>query len=443
MKKSIFTFFSALVLLVFTSQAFAQVPQGFNYQAVARNSSGTLLQNQSLGVKLSVHQGSAAGAVVYSERQTPTTNQFGLFTVTVGQGTVLSGVFSSVTWSSGNYWLQVELDVTGGTTYTDMGTSQLLSVPYAMYAANAGTSGATGPTGPAGPVGATGATGAQGPQGPTGPLVAGTSGQTLRHNGTTWVANSLLYNDGSNVGINTGSPTSKLHVYYDASNYTEIGNASYALKATSGTNYTYLALGPFAAIFNGNVVPNLSNSFDLGSSSYGFRDFYLTNKLYVGGVATANSVLKTDASGVLTYQSPQSLPGSIANAVSIDALCVQPTVISTYTWAGPKVTLVITSSSQKVLLNSNIIYGCGATAGTGMRLYGGYALTGGATPTLAGSGSWGLTCAANSRQAYSNTVVITGLTPGTYDFGPVVYVPTLGIWTNNEVGNCSAILINY
>ena len=87
MKKTIFTFFAVLVLMVFVNQTFAQVPQGFNYQAVARNSVGVLIQNQTLGVKLSIHQGSATGTVVYSERQTPTTNQFGLFTVTVGQGT--------------------------------------------------------------------------------------------------------------------------------------------------------------------------------------------------------------------------------------------------------------------------------------------------------------------------------------------------------------------
>jgi hypothetical protein len=242
MKKTIITFIASIVLIVFVNQAFAQVPQGFNYQAVARNSSGTLIQNQALGVELIIHQGSAGGTIVYSERQTPTTNQFGLFTVTVGQGTVLSGTFSSITWSSGNYWLEVSLDVTGGTTYTSMGASQLLSVPYAMYASNAGTSGATGPTGPMGPTGANGTAGAAGATGPigptgvtgangtngtngapgpqgiqgvtgavgptgltgaTGPLVAGTVNQTLRNNGTTWVANNGILNDGKHIWINS------------------------------------------------------------------------------------------------------------------------------------------------------------------------------------------------------------------------------------------------
>lgn len=286
MKKTIFTILGAFMLLVFVNQAFAQVPQGFNYQAVARNSAGTLLQNQALGVKLSVHQGSASGTVVYSERQTPTTNQFGLFTVTVGQGTLLSGAFNTILWSSGNFWLQVELDVTGGTTYTDMGTSQLLSVPYAMYAANA--SGATGPTGP---TGATGAQGPQGIQGPTGPgLPTGTSGQTLRHNGTTWVANSLLYNNGTKIGVNTLTPTGIMDVNYDANIYTQLGTGSYALRANNGSNYTYLAIGTYAAIFNGNVVPNNTNAFDLGSTTYGFKNIYMTGELNRFSSSDANMV---------------------------------------------------------------------------------------------------------------------------------------------------------
>jgi hypothetical protein len=210
MRKTIFTILGLLMLFAFVNSTFAQVPQGFNYQAVARNSSGFILQSTALGVKLSIHQGSAGGTVVYSERHTPSTNQFGLFTVTVGQPTsVLSGTFSTIDWSTGNYWLQVELDVLGGTTYTDMGTSKLQSVPYAMYAAN----GTTGPQGATGPTGSPSTVaGPTGPTGVTGPLVTGTSGQTLRHNGTSWIANSFLYNTGQYIGINTTNPLAALHI---------------------------------------------------------------------------------------------------------------------------------------------------------------------------------------------------------------------------------------
>jgi len=119
----------------------AQAPEKMSYQAVMRNSSGQLLTNQNIGVKISVLQGSPAGAAVYSERLTGTTNTNGLISLEIGSGTVLSGTFSTINWPSGNYYLKTETDPTGGTNYTIAGTSQLLSVPYAMYAKSAGSSG--------------------------------------------------------------------------------------------------------------------------------------------------------------------------------------------------------------------------------------------------------------------------------------------------------------
>jgi collagen type VII alpha len=178
MKKA-FTRIVVLLLFIFNfsfSTIFAQVPQAFNYQAVARDNLGKLIANQSIGIKIIIHQGSLVGPSVYAETFTPSTNQFGLFTVAVGKGTIVSGTFNSITWSTGNYWLQVQMDPTGGTSYTDMGTSQLLSVPYAMFAANSGTIGVTGATGSNGATGPTGSQGIQGITGPTG--VAGSAGAT-------------------------------------------------------------------------------------------------------------------------------------------------------------------------------------------------------------------------------------------------------------------------
>jgi len=180
----------ALVLTSFAfaiSTTFAQVPQALNYQAVARNTSGNLITNQLVGLRLSVLAGSSTGTVSYEETQTATTNQFGLFTIAIGTGTPVTGTFSTINWSTGQYWLKVELDATGGTSYVTMGTAQLLSVPYALYAASSGTSGATGatgangatgPTGPAGLAGATGPSGADGINGVTGPTGTGTAGAT-------------------------------------------------------------------------------------------------------------------------------------------------------------------------------------------------------------------------------------------------------------------------
>lgn len=119
----------------------AQAPEKMSYQAVMRNGSGQLLTNQSVAVKVSVLEGSPAGTLVYSERLTGNTNINGLISLEIGTGTVLSGVFSTINWPSGNYYLKTETDPAGGTNYTITGTSQLLSVPYAMYAKSAGGGG--------------------------------------------------------------------------------------------------------------------------------------------------------------------------------------------------------------------------------------------------------------------------------------------------------------
>ena len=116
----------------------AQAPEALTYQAVARNSSGDPLTSQSIALRFSIRNLSAVGAVVYSERQTTTTNSLGQFNVSIGQGIVLSGSFNSIAWGIGSKFLQVEIDVTGGTAYVDMGTQQLLSVPYSLYAKSAG-----------------------------------------------------------------------------------------------------------------------------------------------------------------------------------------------------------------------------------------------------------------------------------------------------------------
>lgn len=276
MKRTFIAFISALLMFVLIGQLSAQVPQAFNYQAVARNAAGDILENQTVGLKLTIHQGSSSGIIVYSETHSPTTNQFGLFTVALGQGTVVSGTFSSITWSTGNYWLQVQMDPAGGTTYANMGTDQLLTVPFAMYADNAGTSGATGATGPTGPAGANGADGATGPAGPagangatgaTGPLVAGTSGQTLRHDGTDWVANSFLFNDGSKIGIGTASPSWLLDVQ---------GTSSIIQAKASSGEATYIADKPAASNYASLLLRTAgANKWRVGN--WGTEDFVIRN----------------------------------------------------------------------------------------------------------------------------------------------------------------------
>ena len=149
----------------FNVQAQNPAPQGINYQAIARNAVGNVYVNQNVSLRITIVEGSG-GPSVYSERQTATTNSFGLFTLKIGTGIPLSGTFGSIDWSTANHFIKLEFDPAGGTAYTNLGTQELLSVPYAFYAASSGTGGSVGPQGPAG---ATGPAGPQGPQGPAGP----------------------------------------------------------------------------------------------------------------------------------------------------------------------------------------------------------------------------------------------------------------------------------
>lgn len=136
-------FFIAVVLFV-ANTIFGQVPQGTNYQAIARNPSGAPLQNRQINVRFSIHQGSSSGSIVYQETDTSSTNQFGQFTTIIGNGIATVGTFANINWATGNKYLEVELDPNGGQSFSDMGNSELMSVPYALYAQTAGGGNNTG-----------------------------------------------------------------------------------------------------------------------------------------------------------------------------------------------------------------------------------------------------------------------------------------------------------
>ncbi len=126
----------AIVLTLFISiSSIAQSPNLFKYQAVIRDNSGNPLVNQAIGVKLSILSSSSSGTVEYSEEHTVTTSDYGVIGLDVGGGSVLSGNFSNIDWGGDSHFLKVEMDLTGGTNYnTLLGTTQLLSVPYALSA---------------------------------------------------------------------------------------------------------------------------------------------------------------------------------------------------------------------------------------------------------------------------------------------------------------------
>ncbi|AUC81948.1 MopE-related protein [Lacinutrix sp. Bg11-31] len=131
--KKIYTFIAA-VLLAATS--FSQAPEKMSYQAVVRNSGDNLVVSQTLGVQISILKNTATGTAVYVETQTPTTNVNGLVTLEIGTG-ITSDDFTAIDWSTGPYFIKTETDPTGGVNYTITGTSQLMSVPYALQAKTA------------------------------------------------------------------------------------------------------------------------------------------------------------------------------------------------------------------------------------------------------------------------------------------------------------------
>ncbi len=124
------------LLLISSLTSFAQ-PQAINYQGVARNAAGQALLNQNIGLQLSILDSTASGQTVYVETQSTTTNNSGLFNLSIGTGTIVSGVFANIAWGIGDKWLKIEMDTTGGNNYLLIGTSQFLSVPYTLFSSNA------------------------------------------------------------------------------------------------------------------------------------------------------------------------------------------------------------------------------------------------------------------------------------------------------------------
>lgn len=128
------------LFLLCAASGFSQAPGFLNYQGVARNSVGNVLKDKAINLRLSIHQGTASGPVVYQESRATTTNPFGLFNVQIGSGgaTNVTGTIAGVNWSTGNKFIQVEIDPNGGTSFINIGTAQLASVPYALYATGSG-----------------------------------------------------------------------------------------------------------------------------------------------------------------------------------------------------------------------------------------------------------------------------------------------------------------
>ncbi len=126
--------FITILALFLSGIMLSQTPQVFKYQAVVRDGAGNLITNSNVSFRISILDGS--GTAVYVESHSVLTNSRGLVGLEVGGGTSITGLFSSIDWSVGTISMEVELDPSGGTSYTSLGTSDLQSVPYALYAEN-------------------------------------------------------------------------------------------------------------------------------------------------------------------------------------------------------------------------------------------------------------------------------------------------------------------
>ena len=165
---------SIVAIATISLSSLGQAPEGFKYQAVVRDAGNTILNNQAVGMRMTIQQGSIGGTTVYQETFSPTTNAYGIVNLEIGNGTVLSGTFANIDWANGPFYIETAVDLAGGTAYTVMGTSQLMSVPYALYAKTSGNG--AGPVGPQGIQGVTGDTGLTGPAGAQG--IQGLTGAT-------------------------------------------------------------------------------------------------------------------------------------------------------------------------------------------------------------------------------------------------------------------------
>lgn len=263
MNKFILSFTFAMACMTAIAQ-----PPAFSYQAVVRDAGGVIIANQAVGFRISILQGSAVGAAIYTEDHSSMTNDFGLTNLEIGNGSPVLGTFGAINWGTDDYFIEIGLDLVGGGSYTFMGTSQLLSVPYALFA---GKSGEANPNGPAG-----GDLSGSYPD----PSVSSLQGQPISANAP--AANQVLKWSGSLWAPVAENSHSHFNQNWSGS------NASYGLIiSNSGTGD---GLRSFANTSNGNnwgAVYTINNGTSPGifanTGSSGTYSGYFPKSIYVGG----------------------------------------------------------------------------------------------------------------------------------------------------------------
>lgn len=321
-----------VVMLISFTEMMAQAPNQINYQAVATNANGSAMANQNIRVRLKIRTGSASGTVVYSEARYVTTDATGLFNITIGSaGGTIVGSWSAIDWNNGTKFLQVEIDPAGGSNYTNMGTQQLVSVPYAQQAKSA--EGLT-PSAviPPSQIATTGAT----------------ANQVLQFNGTAWVPATLPAGGGGALNLPFSETDSSLtpmfyvnNKHTDAAAHAIVGE-SYGAIGVFGNSETKQGVygsansatyaGVFGYNYNANGTGVHGRNPQSGTGVWGEGTNTSTG---VKGTATAGTGVNgvsTNGSGVVaTSTNGVGLLASSTNnsAIKADGTNAQPTIAAT------------------------------------------------------------------------------------------------------------------
>lgn len=353
--------------ILMSASLFAQAPQKISYQAVIRNTSNQLVTSSTVGIQISILQGSATGVASYIETHIATTNANGLATIQIGGGTLVSGDFATIDWANGPYFLKTDTDPNGGTVYSISGTTQLLSVPYALYAETSGSN---------------------------------TDSQTLSFAGTT-----LSIAGGNSVNLNS------LLNDADASTTNEIQTLSISgqtLSISSGNSVTL----PSAT---GNT---LDQSYDQGGAGLG-RSITAD----AGAVQINNS--GTNTTGLEINTGVSNSTAVLANITSTGVGFRAESTNSANTFAAIQANTNSSNANNSAILGNNSGAGYGVSGqipstatgaagvyGTNLRTSGGYGVLG-----VGYNGTVGQTIYGGGFGIYGSNTGATGLGIGTYGVG--------------------------
>ena len=335
-------YFLFLLQLFSCCIAFAQAPQAIPYQAVARDVNGSVLSNQSIGIRITLID-SNINLIDYQETHQVSTNSLGLFTLNIGQGTPVFGTFSAISWPiSGNEHIQVDMDAAGGANYTNMGITKLNSVPFALHANTSSDN-------------KWNANGNNIYNNNSGNVGVGTSspGAKLDVNGMAFFRNNaggfvsgggtgvkistennkggifgfdysnftpidlILQGEGANVGIGNHFPESTLHISKpnDATSVIIGGNSQAgqftALRLQTSANqggYSNIQSIKYSGYDFGDLILNKDGgNIGIGTATPSAKLEVAGNVKIVDGTQGSGKVLTSDANGLATWQAPTSV----------------------------------------------------------------------------------------------------------------------------------------